>query len=227
MTGRLVLVRHGQSHANVERRLDTRLPGAPLTDVGRDQARGFARRLRRRPGLIAHSVAVRATQTADEISGHVGTEAVAVEGLHEVQVGELEDRSDDDAIAEFNAIYQRWHLGDHHVPLPGGESALDVLDRYLPVITELRKQYLDHEAFTDDIVVVSHGAAIRLVSAVLAGVDAGFAIDNHLNNAEAVVLAPTADGWNCLRWGASLPPFAPEPPVDPVQEARQTADPMG
>ncbi|MGV0800952.1 histidine phosphatase family protein, partial [Mycolicibacterium elephantis] len=28
MSGRLVLVRHGQSHANVERRLDTRPPGA-------------------------------------------------------------------------------------------------------------------------------------------------------------------------------------------------------
>ena len=28
MSGRLVLVRHGQSYANVERRLDTRPPGA-------------------------------------------------------------------------------------------------------------------------------------------------------------------------------------------------------
>ena len=43
MSGRLVLVRHGQSHGNVERRLDTRPPGAELTDLGRDQARAFAR----------------------------------------------------------------------------------------------------------------------------------------------------------------------------------------
>ena len=39
MSGRLVLVRHGQSHGNVERRLDTRPPGAELTDLGREQAR--------------------------------------------------------------------------------------------------------------------------------------------------------------------------------------------
>ena len=39
MTGRLVLVRHGQSHGNVDRRLDTRPPGAALTDLGHEQAR--------------------------------------------------------------------------------------------------------------------------------------------------------------------------------------------
>ena len=48
MSGRLVLVRHGQSYGNVDRRLDTRPPGAALTDLGRDQARGFARSCRSR-----------------------------------------------------------------------------------------------------------------------------------------------------------------------------------
>ena len=45
MSGRLVLVRHGQSLSNVERRLDTRPPGRELTDLGREQARTFAREL--------------------------------------------------------------------------------------------------------------------------------------------------------------------------------------
>ena len=67
MSGRLVLVRHGQSHGNVERRLDTRPPGAALTDLGRDQARGFARGWSHRTGMIVHSVALRAVQTAAEI----------------------------------------------------------------------------------------------------------------------------------------------------------------
>ncbi|MBX9642333.1 MAG: histidine phosphatase family protein, partial [Mycobacteriaceae bacterium] len=63
MNGRLVLLRHGQSYGNVERRLDTRPPGAGLTALGRDQARGFARRIAR-PAMLAHSVAVRAAETA-------------------------------------------------------------------------------------------------------------------------------------------------------------------
>ena len=49
VTGRLILVRHGQSHGNVDRRLDTRPPGAALTDLGRDQARAFARDLPQPP----------------------------------------------------------------------------------------------------------------------------------------------------------------------------------
>ena len=228
MSGRLVLVRHGQSHGNVERRLDTRPPGAALTDLGRDQARAFARDLPRRPAMIAHSVALRAAQTAAEIADELGLGTEEFEGIHEVQVGDLEDRNDDAAIEEFNTVYQRWHEGDIDVRLPGGETARQVLDRYLPVIGQLRMRHLDDDAWYGDIVVVSHGAAIRLASAVLAGVDASFALDHHLSNTESVVLAPVTDGrWSCVQWGELTPPFYPEPDVHPVQDALQSADPMG
>jgi broad specificity phosphatase PhoE len=223
-----VLVRHGQSHANVERRLDTRPPGAELTDLGRDQARIFARELRHPAAMIAHSVAVRAAQTAAEISGEIGVDAREFEGIHEVQVGELEDRNDDDAIALFETIYQRWHEGDLDVPMPSGETGNEVLDRYVPVLTQLRMRYLDNDAWHGDIVVVSHGAAIRLVSAVLAGVEATFVLDHHLANTEAVVLAPITDGrWSCVQWATLTPPFYPEPDVHPVEDALSSADPMG
>ena len=228
MSGRLVLVRHGQSHGNVERRLDTRPPGAELTDLGRDQARAFARELPHAPAMIAHSIAVRAAQTAAEISGAVGFDAREFEGIHEVQVGDLEDRNDDDAIALFETIYQRWHEGDLDVPMPGGETGNEVLDRYVPVLTQLRMRYLDDDAWHGDIVVVSHGAAIRLVAAVLAGVEASFALDHHLANTDAVVLAPITDGrWSCVQWSRLTPPFYPEPDVHPVEDALQSADPMG
>jgi broad specificity phosphatase PhoE len=228
VSGRLVLVRHGQSHGNVDRRLDTRPPGAELTDLGRDQARAFARDLPRPPGLIAHSVAVRAAQTAAAISAELGLDAHEFEGIHEVQVGDLEDRNDDDAIASFETVYQRWHEGDLDVPMPGGETGNEVLDRYVPVLTQLRMRHLDDAAWHGDIVVVSHGAAIRLASAVLAGVDGSFALDHHLANTESVVLAPITDGrWSCVQWSMLTPPFYPEPDVHPVEDALQSADPMG
>ena len=228
MTGRLVLVRHGQSLGNVDRRIDTRPPGAELTDLGRDQARTFARDLPHPATMLAHSVALRAAQTAAEISGEIGLEPHEFEGIHEVQVGDLENRNDDDAIAEFESVYQRWHEGDLDVPMPGGETANEVLDRYVPVLTQLRVRYLDDDAWHGDIVVVSHGAAIRLVSAVLAGVDGSFALDHHLANTESVVLAPITDGrWSCVQWSTLTPPFYPEPDVHPVQDALSSADPMG
>ena len=229
MSGRLVLVRHGQSFGNVDRRLDTRPPGSELTPLGRDQARAFARDGMSRPGLLLHSVATRAAQTAAEISAEVDVPASEVTGIHEVQVGELENRSDDDAVAEFDAIYKRWHEGERDVPLPGGETGNQVLDRYLPVVTDLRMRYLDNDEWTGDIVVVSHGAAIRLTAAVLAGVESSFVLDHHLNNTEAVVLAPVTDGrWSCVQWGTLTPPFYPEPDATPVTDAVESgADPMG
>jgi probable phosphoglycerate mutase len=228
MSGRLVLLRHGQSYGNVERRLDTRPPGAELTPLGRDQALAFARNSGR-PAMLAHSVATRASQTAEVIGGEVEMAAVEVAGIHEVQVGELENRSDDEAVAEFNAIYERWHHGELDVPLPGGETGNEVLDRYVPVLTELRMRCLDDDDWSGDIVVVSHGAAIRLAGAVLAGVDGNFALDNHLDNAESVVLTPITDGrWSCVRWGSLTPPFYPRDESSAVADAvRSGTDPMG
>lgn len=228
MSGRLILVRHGQSYGNVERRLDTRPPGAELTPLGRDQARAFAHGSGR-PAMLAHSVATRAAQTAAVIGGQLAMSALEVPGIHEVQVGRLEDRNDDEAVAEFNAIYDRWHRGELDVPLPGGETGNDVLDRYVPVLTDLRLRYLDDHDFHGDIVVVSHGAAIRLAAAVLAGVEADFALDNHLDNAQSVALTPITDGrWSCVRWGTLTPPFYPEAEATPVADAvRSSTDPMG
>lgn len=228
MTGRLVLVRHGQSLANVDRRLDTRPPGAALTDLGHEQGKAFARDWSHPVGLVAHSTALRAAQTAAEIAGHLELSTVQLEGIHEVQVGALENRNDDEAIEEFNAIYQRWQEGDLDLPMPGGESARQVLDRYLPVVNQLRLRHLDDHAWKGDVVVVSHGAAIRLVGAVLAGVDGGFALEHHLANTECVVLSPITDGrWSCVQWSTLLPPFAPEFDANPVEDALRGADPMG
>jgi probable phosphoglycerate mutase len=225
MSGRLVLVRHGQSLGNVAKRLDTRPPGAALTQLGREQARAFARTCERPPALVAHSVALRACQTASEIGAELGLPIQVLDGIHEVQVGDLENRNDE---AAFDTVYHRWLAGDLDVRLPGGETGQEVLDRYLPVVENLRMRYLDDDEWTGDIVMVSHGAAIRLAASVLAGVDGSFVRDHHLGNSESVVLVPITDGrWSCVHWGELSPPFSPEPEQTPVDDVLQPADPMG
>jgi probable phosphoglycerate mutase len=182
--------------------------------------------------MLVHSEATRATQTAVVIGAELNLPTHEIAGIHEVQVGELENRSDDAAAAEFNATYERWQHGELDLRLPGGETGHEVLDRYVPVLTALRMRYLDDDDWNGDIVIVSHGAAIRLASAVLAGVDANFVVDRHLDNTEAVVLAPITDGrWSCVRWGALTPPFYPDPSeagAGSVSDAvRSSTDPMG
>ena len=228
MSGRLVLLRHGQSHSNVERRLDTRPPGAPLTPAGIAQAKDFARKHRQRPGMLVHSVARRAAETAAVIGEVSGLRPREADGLHEVQVGDLEMRNDDAAVEAFNQVYERWHLGDLDAALPGGESGQAVLDRYLPVLSSLRMRYLDDDQWTGDIVVVSHGAAIRLAAATLAGVEGSYVVENHIANTESVVLSPITDGrWSCVRWGQQLPPFMADPRGMPRPDELESADPMG
>lgn len=207
VSGRLILARHGQTVANVARRLDTKLPGAELTDLGIEQARTLGRNLADRPpALLVASQALRARQTADNAAPSIGLEPVVREGVHEVQVGELEDRSDEESHKLFMKVYEEWHNGDLRARVPGGESALDVLDRYVPVLDSLRSDYLD--AGSGDVVVVSHGAAIRLVAAYLGKVPGSFATANHLANTQTVELVPVAGGgWECVRWGTVLAPF--------------------
>lgn len=77
---RLLLIRHGQTTSNISHALDTRLPGAALTDLGWSQARAAGERLggeqdtQDAPLALVSSQALRARQTAAGIvvggSGH-------------------------------------------------------------------------------------------------------------------------------------------------------------
>ncbi|MGU3437361.1 histidine phosphatase family protein [Actinomycetes bacterium M1A6_2h] len=215
MTGKLVLVRHGQTFSNVAKRLDTLPPGAALTPEGHAQAAAFGRNVTGPTAAVVSSVAVRAKETAQYIADSAGVELRIAEGVQETYVGEFEDRTDDEAHGAFQEVYRRWLDGDVDARLTGGESARDVFDRYLPVLDGLRDRTADGTVY-----VVSHGAAIRLVAAKIGAVDADFAAANHLGNTETVELVPTADGWDCVRWSTFTPPFV-------HQGADVVDDPMG
>ena len=253
---RLILIRHGQTHANIARILDTALPGAPLTDQGIIQARRLGRVLlpsRERMTEIVTSHALRARQPgAGAVAGlhHLVGPGVRLRheaGLHEVQAGEIEGRSDFDAHRRFMEIFHGWLHGDFGAKVPGGESADDVLARYLPVLRALVAEdsafplddahassdsastrgpadatgsastrgsadALDSSNSRDggrNIVVVSHGAAIRLIAQHLANIEGQFIFDNPLPNAARVELVRDVDAgdgdkagsWKLARWG--------------------------
>ncbi|MFC4606143.1 histidine phosphatase family protein [Rhodococcus kronopolitis] len=221
MPGKLILVRHGQTEANVGLRLDTRLPGARLTEHGEGQARAFGGTLvGPAPLAVVASEALRARQTAQWVERASGVAVQVREGIHEAQAGDLEDRSDRASHELFAKVFHAWHAGDLAARVPGGESGEDVLGRYVPVLSALRREFLDSAADdSGDVLVVSHGAAIRLVAGYLAGMDGAFSARTHLDNTQTVELVPTpGGGWQCVRWGAVLPPFdlAAAVPDDPM-----------
>lgn len=202
---RLVLVRHGRTPSNVAHRLDTALPGPSLDELGRTQAEEVAGLLAGWPvrGLYA-SRATRAQETAAPIGRVLDRPVRTLEGLHEVQVGDLEGRTDTAARDLFDTAFDSWWDGDVDRPMPGGESARDVWDRALPDLARV----LDGVG-SGAVVVVSHGAAIRILSLALLGghdgsgaghPDVTYGRERPVPNTGRVVLRRDRTGWVPELW---------------------------
>lgn len=199
---RLVMARHGETAANAQHVLDTRPPGAPLNERGHAQAAALGGRLAADPVTVVYaSVAVRTQQTAAPVAAAHGLDVQVAEGVHEVFCGELEGRSGRVALETFMGVYNAWWTGDLDARLPGGESAHDVRDRFLPTLERIL------DGAVGDVVLVSHGAAIRLAAAALLG---DTAETRFLPNAGLVVLRRTEEagengGWTLEHWDGATP----------------------
>ncbi|MBB3662532.1 putative phosphoglycerate mutase [Prauserella sediminis] len=197
---RLYLVRHAQSEANVRKILDTALPGPPLTELGRQQARDLAERLGGEPiAAVYASYATRARQTAGPLADARSMEVTLLPGVQEVSVGDLEGRGDQEALELYGKIVGQWLDGRLDVPLPGGETGHDVRKRYVEAIDGLRDR---HYGSGEAVVVVSHGGAIRFGAEWLAGNVTSEIADNGLlpNTALVRLDADANGGWHCSEW---------------------------
>lgn len=214
---RLVLARHGQTQSNIDRILDTVLPGPPLTDLGRAQASALGRELAEgAEGTVTglyHSPARRAAETAGLVAEHLGLTPVEVSGVHEVQVGDLEGRNDERSITEFRRVVERWQTGELDVAHPGGETGRDLLARYLPVVADLRDRHPDGGT----VVLVSHGAALRLAAVELVERVGTPPLDEeHVANCGRIVLRPRGSGWELVAWRSAVPGGLPASTDDPT-----------
>ncbi|MGH3919336.1 MAG: histidine phosphatase family protein [Pseudonocardiaceae bacterium] len=194
---RLVFARHGQTTANAEGILDTRLPGHPLTERGHRQAAELAERLAGESVVAVYaSRALRAQQTAEPVAARHGLTAQVLDGVHEVAIGDLEGRQAPDDHRALHDMYRAWHCGDLEAARPDGESGKQVLDRYLADVATIRAAHPGGTA-----VLVSHGAATRLAIVALAiNIDGVFAEPRHLPNVATVLLEADGHSWRCLRW---------------------------
>ncbi len=154
----LLLVRHGESVANAERRF-TRDEHEPLTEQGVAQARRTALRLAESCSAVAlySSPYRRAHHTALEIGSRLRLEPRIDQRLYEQGFGELTGRPYGDYFGRHAHVAGagRWRLA-----APGGESLEQVAGRVGPAIAEIACRHPGQA-----VVVVSHGgvmAALRL-----------------------------------------------------------------
>ncbi len=202
---RLIVVRHAESEANVIGSLHCTVPGPPLTGQGHVQAAAVTEALADQDvRAVWASTMLRAQQTAGPIAAARGLDVGVHDGLREANLGDLHDRTDDEAHALFDDIFVGWVMAaEPELRCPGeGESGTEVAARWLGAVEEVVKD-LDGGAA----VVVSHGAATRLGVSRLAGIDPGWALRHHLPNTGVVVLDEVDDAWICRKWAG----------VDPVR----------
>ena len=96
-TGKLIMVRHGESERNRDRRF-TVSSEVSLTELGRRQAHEAAQLIARkfRPEIVISSPFARARQTSEIIAAELKLPIEVVQDIHERDLGTLKGHSYDD-----------------------------------------------------------------------------------------------------------------------------------
>jgi 2,3-bisphosphoglycerate-dependent phosphoglycerate mutase len=128
-TTRVLLVRHGQSQGNAERRFGSH-SATPLSELGRRQAEATASALAAE-GLTAiySSDLLRAVQTAEPLARATGLGIKMTGALRERSVGLMEGLTFEEAAETYPDEYAALLRRDFEHVLAGGESYRQLLDR--------------------------------------------------------------------------------------------------
>lgn len=184
--GRLILVRHGESEGNRERRF-TLTPEVGLTELGFEQADATGAFLARtfRVERIIASPFRRTQQTAERIAAQLGLPFLTEPDIRERDFGSLAGQPYESVFRDpAFASGPRWEWRPD-----GGETLVEVQRRAAPAVRRIAAEHP-----TRDVVVVSHGGVMMALSAHFAGTWDGISVAPNCG-----ILVVTHDG---ARFGA-------------------------
>lgn len=213
---RLLLIRHGQTIDNTRGALGTAVPGPGLTELGIRQAEAVPAALRDEPIEAIYTSTLRRTQlTAVPLARALGLEPEILPGIQEIAAGDLEQRSDREAISSYMGTIFAWWT-DFGARIPGGEDGTGFHERFDGAVRHIAA------AHDGTVAVFSHGAAIRAWACWSArNLDAEFSRAHPLKNTGVVILEGSPeDGWYATEW-------AGEPLGGVGLEDATAADPTG
>jgi ribonuclease H / adenosylcobalamin/alpha-ribazole phosphatase len=193
---RLIVIRHGESELNVERRYSGR-DDVPLSVRGRAQGEAVAARVAALAGPVAAVVSSplsRCTDTATLIAEALGGLPVLRDpDLVECDFGEWEGLT-------FAEVRERWPeqlsawLDSSSIPPPGGESFRAVGVRVRRVVARLREQYPGQT-----VVVVSHVSPIKVLLRDALGAGDAFLHRMYLSSTGLSIVDSWPDGGIAVR----------------------------
>jgi broad specificity phosphatase PhoE len=162
---RLLLVRHGETEWNKLGRFQGQCD-VPLNKRGLVQARQTARAVSLSPGgTVYASPLYRTMQTAHEITRAAGVNVVPMDGLKELNLGDLEGITGSEMRTDWPQAYAAWRDDPAELVMPKGESLKQLQERAWQAFLEIEAAHQEEE----QLVAVSHNFAIRAIICKLLG----------------------------------------------------------
>jgi broad specificity phosphatase PhoE len=160
----IVLVRHGETDWNLERRFQGHAD-RPLNDTGRAQAAALAESLRgEHLTAVYTSPLQRASQTAAIVAAQLGLAARPLEALREINVGDWEGLTVDDVKERYpEQVATDWRSG-----WPGGETYDELSARVLPALVGLADEHPGER-----VLAVTHAGPVRAALSAAMGLSYG------------------------------------------------------
>jgi broad specificity phosphatase PhoE len=164
-----ILVRHGQTEWNREERFRGRVD-IPLNEAGLRQAEAAGRHIAAgwSPSAVYSSPLSRCLQTAQAIAAATPgkPEPAIEEGLLDVDYGDWQGLSPQEAARQYGSLYDAWLNAPHRVHFPNGEDLAQVRARVVAALERLAARHP-----TETIVLVSHLVVCRVLLLAVLGLD--------------------------------------------------------
>lgn len=189
---RVFVARHGEAGYESELLSDA---GGWLTPLGREQARGLAEAMAgERIARVWTSDMARAVQTGEILAARLGVDVVVRTGLREFGVG---DAAGTTGVPDpFAATFGAWLGGDLTARIPGGESGVEVVQRYEAVLEEIADSHRG-----ESVLVISHGGVMCMaLSALARNLALSHSRDLPMPHCGVVAVEADADGWVARAW---------------------------
>lgn len=156
MSTKIILIRHGQTKANAQRKY-IGSTDARLDATGRRQARRLGQRLAQiKIDCVYASSALRAKEFARIVFS--GRRIRLAAGLREIHFGIFEGLNHEELMKRYRAVYCRWLKHKFAAPVPGAEPLADFRKR---VFRELNTIAGRHPGKT--VAIVTHAGPIRMI----------------------------------------------------------------
>lgn len=193
---RLILVRHGETVWNQERRYQGQRD-SPLSALGIIQAQQTGKFLAlEKIHAIYSSDLQRAWITAQSIAKHHQLTPRADARLREMSFGVWEGLTRDEILIKYPDLFHARYQDSMNTRIPEGELPPEVAQRFREFLQECLP---NHE--NETIVIVSHGGSLRLIIASLLHIPLEKSYCIHLNNAGISELLHKKKGTQCT-WEA-------------------------